>query len=133
MVETLSTITQAALTREKVLAKLGPELTADLYVNSSWRDHPPTQILPALDQAPSQENAPSPSPVTSLSHPWDTSSHQAWNDLPLLAPFFRNEVLPIGSNNWVISGAHTISGPASLEKSRSSGLSTMVYAIPFTG
>ncbi len=30
------------LTREKILAKLGPELTADLYVNSSWRDHPPT-------------------------------------------------------------------------------------------
>src|SRR5262249_17323298 len=31
-----------ALTREKILAKLGPELTADLYVNSSWRDRPPT-------------------------------------------------------------------------------------------
>src|SRR6202167_23351 len=26
----------AALTREKILAKLGAELTADLYVNSSW-------------------------------------------------------------------------------------------------
>src|SRR6267154_6494407 len=35
MVETLSTSPQAALTREKVLARLGPELTADLYVNSS--------------------------------------------------------------------------------------------------
>ena len=33
-----------ALTREKVLAKLGPELTADLYVNSSWRDRPPTEV-----------------------------------------------------------------------------------------
>ncbi|MFZ0800238.1 MAG: penicillin acylase family protein, partial [Terriglobales bacterium] len=32
------------LTREKVLAKLGPELTADLYVNSSWRDRPPTEV-----------------------------------------------------------------------------------------
>src|SRR5580658_5691039 len=32
-----------ALTREKILAKLGPELTADLYVNSSWRDRPPTE------------------------------------------------------------------------------------------
>ena len=31
-----------ALEREKILAKLGPELTADLYVNSSWRDRPPT-------------------------------------------------------------------------------------------
>ena len=33
-----------ALTREKILAKLGPELTADLYVNSSWRDRPPTEV-----------------------------------------------------------------------------------------
>lgn len=29
------------LEKEKILAKLGPELTADLFVNSSWRDHPP--------------------------------------------------------------------------------------------
>jgi penicillin amidase len=33
-----------ALAREKILAKLGPELTADLYVNSSWRDRPPTEV-----------------------------------------------------------------------------------------
>src|SRR5271169_290182 len=33
-----------ALTHEKILAKLGPELTADLYVNSSWRDRPPTEV-----------------------------------------------------------------------------------------
>jgi hypothetical protein len=33
-----------ALDREKILAKLGPELTADLYVNSSWRDRPPTEV-----------------------------------------------------------------------------------------
>src|SRR5690242_2402273 len=31
-----------ALGREKILAKLGPELTADLYVNRSWHDRPPT-------------------------------------------------------------------------------------------
>src|SRR6202049_4422098 len=30
------------LAREKILAKLGPELTADLYVNRSWHDRPPT-------------------------------------------------------------------------------------------
>ena len=33
-----------ALEREKILAKLGPELTADLYVNSSWRDRPPSEV-----------------------------------------------------------------------------------------
>ena len=30
------------LDREKILAKLGPELTADLYVNRSQHDRPPT-------------------------------------------------------------------------------------------
>ena len=35
---------QRAVTREKILAKLGPELAADLYVNSSWRDRPPTEV-----------------------------------------------------------------------------------------
>ena len=39
-----------ALEREKILAKLGPELTADFYVNSSWHDRPPTVPRPSLDQ-----------------------------------------------------------------------------------
>ena len=29
------------LLKEKAVAKLGPELAAELFVNSSWRDHPP--------------------------------------------------------------------------------------------
>ncbi len=39
-----------ALEREKILAKLGPELTADLYVNSSWRDRPPGDVRRLEDQ-----------------------------------------------------------------------------------
>ena len=35
---------ERALEREKILAKLEPELTADLYVNSSWRDRPPSEV-----------------------------------------------------------------------------------------
>ena len=52
------------LTKEKALAKLGPELTADLFVNSSWRDHPPGaegQSLanePPKDFAPDEEETP---------------------------------------------------------------------------
>src|SRR6476660_5164905 len=45
-----------ALAREKVLAKLGPELTADLYVNRSWHDRPPTVMredVNAPEKAPS--------------------------------------------------------------------------------
>jgi penicillin G amidase len=108
MVETLSTSPQAALTREKILAKVGPELTADLYVNSSWRDRPPTQQSPALDVAPNNETD-APASVTSL-QPANGAATQLWTDSPLLAPLFRDEVVPIGSNNWVISGAHTVSG-----------------------
>src|SRR5580698_236983 len=35
--------------REKILAKLGPELTADLYVNRSWHDRPPTVMRENLN------------------------------------------------------------------------------------
>lgn len=109
MVSTLSTSPQAALTREKILTKLGPELTADLYVNSSWRDHPPTQAVPALDQAPPEEDKPSPSSVTSIRKS-EQSVDDLWKQMPILAPLFRTEIFPIGSNNWVVSGAHTVSG-----------------------
>ena len=53
MVEDLNHYSYArALTREKVLAKIGPELTADLYVNSSWHDRPPTEVRHGIDQEP---------------------------------------------------------------------------------
>ncbi len=110
MVETLSTSPQAALTREKILAKLGPELTDDLYVNRSWRDRPPTQPQPALDQAPGNDENSSPAAVTSLPRPLSSGALFLWDQSPLLAPLFRDEVVPIGSNNWVVSGAHTVSG-----------------------
>ncbi len=45
-----------ALEREKILAKLGPELTADLYVNSSWRDRPPSAVR-RMDQEPGAESS----------------------------------------------------------------------------
>ena len=43
-----------ALEREKILAKLGPELTADLYVNKSWHDRPPTLMREDLDDQKNQ-------------------------------------------------------------------------------
>jgi penicillin G amidase len=46
-----------ALEREKILAKLGPELTADLYVNSSWRDRPPTDLRRGMADEPAAGNA----------------------------------------------------------------------------
>ena len=102
MVETLSTSPKSALTREKVLAKLGPELTADLYVNSSWRDHPPTMPIQSSNIAPSVR-------------PGGFSGAVASDEIPeLLRPwledFLRDQPAPVGSNNWVVSGAHTTTG-----------------------
>src|ERR1019366_287629 len=54
------------LQKEKVLAKLGPELTADLFVNSSWRDHPPGTDTTSLENeipgetTPDEEEDPAP-------------------------------------------------------------------------
>ncbi len=45
------------LEKEKILARLGPELTADLYVNTSWRDHPPGAESKSIEnEAPGEES-----------------------------------------------------------------------------
>ena len=83
------------LWREKILAKLGPELTADLYPNSSMHDHPPTAAAPRLEANPDSDeeddDPPSPSSVTHTAPAYDD-------------PFV------VGSNDWAVSGAHTVSG-----------------------
>src|SRR5207253_6026543 len=109
MVETLTITPKAALVREKVLARLGPQLTADLYVNTSWRDHPPTAQPAALDSAPPAKPVSAPvGAVAWLTAPTSLSPSsllQAW-----LEPFLQDRETHLGSNNWVVSGAHTVSG-----------------------
>jgi penicillin amidase len=99
-----------ALTREKVLARLGPELTNDLYVNRSWHDRPPTVMRESVfeddksqgdsDDDDDDDNNDDDGPdnaVTQFRHApaiWEQSSPEAVN----------------GSNNWVVSGAHTVTG-----------------------
>jgi penicillin G amidase len=96
-----------ALDHEKILAKLGSELTADLYVNRSWHDRPPTVMREDLSQPETQpsdsddddddDDSPDNS-VTQQNLPSDLREH-----LP--------ENLPVnGSNDWVVSGAHTVTG-----------------------
>jgi penicillin amidase len=83
---------RVAWEREKILAKLGPQLTSDLYPNSSWRDHPPGQDPKKMSESiPAEAGA-----VSRTSLRWAP---------PLLAR--RPE---LGSNDWVVSGAHTASG-----------------------
>ncbi|MGH9556380.1 MAG: penicillin acylase family protein, partial [Terriglobales bacterium] len=84
--------------REKVLNKIGPELTADLYPDASPRDRPPGLQLKAAEAA-SLRNDSRPSARAStplLNRVLDSSSADS-------------DLVP-GSNNWVVSGAHTVMG-----------------------
>ena len=93
-----------ALTREKILAKLGPELTADLYVNSSWRDRPPAASRPRMD-----EDNPA---ASSDDDDDDDDGEPLGQDSSLISSFAaaEDDLFRAGSNNWVVSGQHTVSG-----------------------
>ncbi|HEX4423871.1 MAG TPA: penicillin acylase family protein [Terriglobales bacterium] len=110
MVEDLSISPENALTREKILAKLGPELTADLYVNSSWHDHPPTSSHPSLDQDSNQDqNGDDKDNDDDDEDSGPNNSVTRKEKIPI--ELFPEDLhLTLGSNNWVVSGAHTVSG-----------------------
>lgn len=99
-----------ALEREKILAKLGPELTADLYVNSSWHDRPPEsegKRLPRQDLQDDEgddDDSTERNPVAAL-----RDSKVARLMTPAL-PLPPDSVLAPGSNNWVVAGMHTVTG-----------------------
>jgi penicillin amidase len=98
-----------ALAREKILAKVGPELTADLYVNRSWHDRPPTVMRedltePDSNMGDSNDEEDDDSPDNSV-----TRKDVAPEALPIEA--LPSEEQPVnGSNDWVVSGAHTVTG-----------------------
>ena len=96
-----------ALAREKILAKLGPELTGDLFVNRSWHDRPPTVMREDLSEPDS--NAGDSDDEEDDDSP-DNSVTQ--NKAPSVAPEASPvDGLPVnGSNDWVVSGAHTVTG-----------------------
>jgi penicillin G amidase len=104
MVETLSTSPKAALTREKILARLGPDLTADLFVNRSWRDHPPTAPPSGFEEDSPEQVPVRKSAVVAFNIPAAVLLQ------PWLEDFLRDDPAPLGSNNWVVSGNHTTTG-----------------------
>jgi penicillin amidase len=107
---------QDALHKEKILAKLGPELTADLYVNRSWHDRPPTVVREDLDQQQNnvgdsdedEDNDDSTGDDNAVTRLHDPSGNPNRNSDEAIS---EPEGLPVnGSNNWVVSGAHTVTG-----------------------
>ena len=93
-----------ALTREKILAKLGPELTGDLYVNSSNWDRPPTAARAGNPFHHGDSDGEDDEKVEDSVVP-----HMTRTVVPALGPG-SDEARMIGSNNWVIAGTHTVSG-----------------------
>jgi penicillin G amidase len=96
------------ITRERVTARLGPTLAAALYPTGSWRDHPPTQAAPDLT-APQEDIPDVPLDET------QTKVRGSGNDLLHLREVLLGEQAACsecapGSNEWVVSGAHTASG-----------------------
>ncbi len=90
---------QSKLSRELVLHKCGPEIAADLFPDDS-----PRYVAPGYDQ-PDNPSANLASVAASTGLPRENLIA-----LPFLAA--EEDALPLrpGSNNWVLSGAHTASG-----------------------
>jgi penicillin G amidase len=114
MVQDLTTSPRSALLREKILAKLGPDLTTDLFVNSSWRDRPPTVIRQILDQAnPDQDDDEDEDDDSGMDSSVTRLIQLPSPTLQLFEnqrAFFDDPPAVLGSNNWVVSGPHTVSG-----------------------
>jgi penicillin amidase len=102
---------RADLGKEFILSRLGPELTADLYPDHSPRDIAPGGILRAVPPAPASPDRAQHDAPDALLHP---ATH-GWLPLPYAlleasAILEAPESIRPGSNNWVVSGAHTVSG-----------------------
>jgi penicillin G amidase len=105
MSQMLNTQYDVELWREKVIQHLTPELIADLYPNRSWRDHPPGVESETLnDQPPS--GVPNRKRRTIDQRHTTVVSDAGISDPPRSD---CDQCLP-GSNNWAISGEHTVSG-----------------------
>ncbi|MGB8986470.1 MAG: penicillin acylase family protein, partial [Candidatus Sulfotelmatobacter sp.] len=97
------------LEREKILAKLGPELTSDLFVNRSWHDRPPTVMREDVDD---QKNQPDPGDKDDDDDEEDSGPDNAVTQLGNALEIWAQPAPEAtnGSNDWVVSGAHTVTG-----------------------
>lgn len=134
MVQMLSMSTvEHELSRQELTSRLSPELAADLFPNSSWRDHPPApppdwEELSRTNSQDQRDDKPVAAPESRRDRIRRSRIKKRADALPALPwlnqalwagpakPRRVNEASPSdaalvpGSNNWVISGAHTASG-----------------------
>jgi penicillin G amidase len=95
------------IAREKILAKLGPELTNDLYVNRSWHDRPPTVMRDDISQPQKQNDTDEDDDDDDDDSGPDNAVTQK-RAIEIWAQHAPEAVN--GSNDWVVSGAHTVTG-----------------------
>ncbi len=119
MFQDLTTSFPVKLARAALTERLPPELVADLYPVGSWRDHPPT--------APVQDLTIEGPPIEQVPLDESQSSLRLEQAGPGFAAVLPEPMLVAGSNNWVVSGAHTASGKPML--SNDMHLSQMVPGI----
>jgi penicillin amidase len=95
--------------REWVTAHVGPKLADDLFVNTSWRDHPPTAAPPDFNENPPPMPQGSETNLRNLKRDDGplSSTLPKWLEDELNG---RSDLLIPGSNDWVVSGAHTATG-----------------------
>jgi penicillin amidase len=97
MAKMLNTSWHKDLMRERIRAKVPPELYADLFPDHSPLDHPVAELL----RGPGR-------------HPGAPLAHMVPADLdPVLAALLavpQSQSQGLGSNNWVVSGSHTATG-----------------------
>jgi penicillin G amidase len=111
MFQDLTTSFPTELSREALTARLPQHLIGDLYPVVTWRDHPPMQ--PVVDlTAPQQDipDVPLDESQTKLNKPSLSASPA---DILALQQTLRNPICDgcfAGSNDWVVSGAHTATG-----------------------
>lgn len=110
MAQTLTlSVFQSQLKREEITRKLGAELAAWLFPNQSWRDRPPSA---------SASRAPGPTVNDGADDDDEDQDHVEMQSGSIVArisasqppPFHDDDALLPGSNNWVVSGAHTVTG-----------------------
>ncbi len=106
MAQTLDESWSDKLSREQITARLGPTLAADLYPTGSWRDHPPVASEPGIsDPQPAIPAIPLDESQAALS----TTDLLRLRQLVGVQRGGCDGCAP-GSNEWAVSGAHTVSG-----------------------
>jgi penicillin amidase len=98
------------LSREKILAKLGPELASDLYINRSWHDRPPTLMREDLNDQDTQSDSDDEDDDDDAGPDNSVTQQKGAAEILAQRAFEHSREAVNGSNDWVVSGAHTVTG-----------------------